>query len=156
MSYFCSFFFFLIKLQQVIFMVKEVPISKPLLDALVSEIQSLAGIFEKNLPNERQILQSRLYELKTLGRELIDVARIRHPELLGTKATSTTVNIELTEIEVLFNTLRTANLPDVTSKLRNASDISRLEMRKIKLTEKLKRLLELEKLNPTLSVKDEA
>lgn len=122
-------------------MVKEITISKAMFDSLVGSIQNLAGIFERDLPNERNIIRSKLYEMKEIGRELVDIAKIRHPDQFGGPAL--TLEMISAEKETLLTELQALGLIITPQEALVASkQIVKIRSRLVKLDKIRDRLIE--------------
>lgn len=122
-------------------MVKEILISKASFDALIGAIQNLAGIFDRDLPNERNIIRTKLFEMKEIGREIIDVAKLRHPEMFGgPKYTLESVLSELKALNDEVARLSEPVTPDIA--LINAKLEVKVRAKIVKLTAIKERLLD--------------
>lgn len=91
-------------------MVKEIRIRKSALDSISDAVSNALSLFEKELPNERNILRSKLFNLRDLINSTQSLARYTHPEDFGSAQLTLPEAIkEKEEIERMINEITTAS-----------------------------------------------
>lgn len=126
-------------------MQQEIRISKTMLDAILASVSNISSIFEKNLENGMNVAKGRVFELRNLIRETLDVARLKHPEDFGKVQSLTEILASIHET--------TATILELRKPIEGRDQIIANAELTVKLERKLSKLL---KAKDRLSIAEDA